>query len=293
MGATPNALATIGKFSLSAQFADKYGIDQAKVFSLLKDTCLKSKDPVSDAEVAAFMVVCNKYELDPFLKEIFGFISKGKMQYVVSVDGWSTLLNRQPNMNGVEFEEHFKGDVITAITCKIHRKDRSLPTVITEYFSECKGSSDTWTKWPIRMLRHKALIQCARLAFGLAGVMDEDEAERMTGYVAPQFVDTGSQQGGEPSETDQIMTRLGWAPGRKNQAIRAYEGTPDKFLSYLQGEEAKTKPKSKAKAEPRTVDAKAEPATTPAAAEEENMDAEPATADEQGHYDFSDSQERP
>jgi len=28
------------------------------------------------------------------------------------------------------------------------------------------------------MLRHKALIQCARLAFGFAGIYDQDEAER-------------------------------------------------------------------------------------------------------------------
>jgi hypothetical protein len=29
------------------------------------------------------------------------------------------------------------------------------------------------------MLRHKALIQCARLAFGFAGIYDEDEATRI------------------------------------------------------------------------------------------------------------------
>jgi hypothetical protein len=29
------------------------------------------------------------------------------------------------------------------------------------------------------MLRHKAMIQCARLAFGFAGIFDQDEAERI------------------------------------------------------------------------------------------------------------------
>ncbi|STU11463.1 Uncharacterised protein [Klebsiella pneumoniae] len=29
------------------------------------------------------------------------------------------------------------------------------------------------------MLRHKTLIQCARLAFGFAGIFDQDEAERV------------------------------------------------------------------------------------------------------------------
>ncbi|MGP1667495.1 MAG: hypothetical protein ACTS5I_16635, partial [Rhodanobacter sp.] len=32
---------------------------------------------------------------------------------------------------------------------------------------------------PRRMLRHKAMIQCARLAFGFVGVYDPDEAERI------------------------------------------------------------------------------------------------------------------
>ena len=31
------------------------------------------------------------------------------------------------------------------------------------------------------MLRHKALIQCARIAFGFSGIYDEDEAHRING----------------------------------------------------------------------------------------------------------------
>ena len=29
------------------------------------------------------------------------------------------------------------------------------------------------------MLRHKAMIQCARLAFGFGGIFDQDEADRI------------------------------------------------------------------------------------------------------------------
>ena len=35
------------------------------------------------------------------------------------------------------------------------------------------------------MLRHKAMIQCARLAFGFVGIYDQDEAERITEPEAP------------------------------------------------------------------------------------------------------------
>jgi hypothetical protein len=36
-----------------------------------------------------------------------------------------------------------------------------------------------WATHPKRMLRHKAMIQCARIAFSFAGIYDQDEAERI------------------------------------------------------------------------------------------------------------------
>jgi len=47
--------------------------------------------------------------------------------------------------------------------------------------AECKRDGvGPWKSHPRRMLRHKALIQCARLAFGYTGIYDEDEAQRIT-----------------------------------------------------------------------------------------------------------------
>ncbi|WP_208431614.1 recombinase RecT, partial [Bartonella doshiae] len=45
---------------------------------------------------------------------------------------------------------------------------------------ECaQDNSDPWKKYPARMLRHKATIQCARYAFGFSGIYEEDEAARI------------------------------------------------------------------------------------------------------------------
>jgi len=45
---------------------------------------------------------------------------------------------------------------------------------------ECRRENvGPWKSHPRRMLRHKAMIQCARLAFGYAGIYDADEAERI------------------------------------------------------------------------------------------------------------------
>jgi len=64
------------------------------------------------------------------------------------------------------------------VTCIIHRKDRDNTTEVTEYMSECNRGSDPWKKYPARMLRHKAVIQAARYAFGFSGIIEPDEAER-------------------------------------------------------------------------------------------------------------------
>src|SRR3546814_11476971 len=45
--------------------------------------------------------------------------------------------------------------------------------------SECKRGTQPWQSHPRRMLRHKATIQCARLAFGSGGIYEQDEAERI------------------------------------------------------------------------------------------------------------------
>jgi hypothetical protein len=49
--------------------------------------------------------------------------------------------------------------------------------------AEARTDSPAWLSHPRRMLRHKALVQCARVAFGLAGLHDPDEARRVQGTV--------------------------------------------------------------------------------------------------------------
>jgi hypothetical protein len=45
---------------------------------------------------------------------------------------------------------------------------------------EAHTNQGAWLSHPRRMLRHKAMIQCARICFGLSGVYDPDEALRIT-----------------------------------------------------------------------------------------------------------------
>jgi hypothetical protein len=62
----------------------------------------------------------------------------------------------------------------------VYRKDRARPVIVREYFDEVvRRNMAPWQSHPNRMLRHKTFVQGARLAFGFAGVFDEDEAQRI------------------------------------------------------------------------------------------------------------------
>ena len=147
--------------------------DGADLIHTLKATAFKGD--VTDAQMTALLVVANQYGLNPWVKEIFAFPDKQNgIVPVVGVDGWSRIMNEHPQFDGMEFEQDDQ-----SCTCIIYRKDRSRPVRVTEFMAECKRGTGPWSSHPRRMLRHKAMIQCARLAFGFGGIYDQDEAERI------------------------------------------------------------------------------------------------------------------
>lgn len=173
-----NGLAPQPQRSLVAVMAAKYEIEQENFLSTIKATVIGPN--ASREELIAFLLVANKYDLNPLTKEIYAFPKKGGgIQPIVSVDGWANIINSHPDFDGMEFHDMLGEDMaLLAITCKMYRKDRSHPIECTEYMAECKRGTDVWRQWPRRMLRHKAMIQASRYAFGLAGIMEPDEAER-------------------------------------------------------------------------------------------------------------------
>lgn len=168
----PNILGN--QLALMTENLNMKGVDEGNLYQTLKATVFK--DAKDDSQLATLMIVANQYGLNPFTKEIYAFPSRGAVIPIVSVDGWTRIINDNPNCDGIQFSQDDE-----SATCTIYRKDRSHPTVVTEYLSECKMSTDPWKKYPRRMLRHKALIQCARVAFGYSGIYDEDEAHRING----------------------------------------------------------------------------------------------------------------
>ena len=156
--------------ALAKQF--NYNEEPAQLIQTLKATAFKGN--VSDDQFNALLFVATQHSLNPFTNEIYAFPSNGGITPVVGVDGWARIINGNSQFDGMEFEQDAE-----SCTCKVYRKDRSHPVSVTEFMEECKRDTKPWKSHPRRMLRHKAMIQAARLAFGFAGIYDEDEAERI------------------------------------------------------------------------------------------------------------------
>lgn len=163
--------------ALTYKLAERFEMgDGVGLTETLKETAFSGVN-VNDAQMVALLVIANQYQLNPWTKEIYAFPNNAGITPIVGVDGWIRIINREPQYDGMEFS--FSEDY-SACTCTIYRKDRSKPIIVTEFLQEClKPSSQPWKTHPKRMLRHKAMIQCARLAFGFTGIYDQDEAERI------------------------------------------------------------------------------------------------------------------
>lgn len=181
--------------SVLRDMAERYGMETEAFESVVRATAMSGVTATKE-QFAAFLLVAKQYNLNPLTREIYAYPGKGGgVQPIVGVDGWLNLANSHPAFDGLECEESFREGRLVSVTATVYRKDRRHPTRVTEYLDECRGSTEPWKRWPTRMLRHKAAIQCIRYAFGFAGIMDEDEHDRM------MQVEAMAIKQADPSET--------------------------------------------------------------------------------------------
>ena len=164
-----------GKPKALEVMAARLNVDAGKLTEALKKTVFAK---ATDEEFLTLVVVANEYQLNPMLKELYAFPAKGGgIVPVVGIDGWVKIINRSEGFDGLEFsfQDGEDGDPVSC-TGTMYIKGRTRPMQVTEYFSECYRETEPWKKMPHRMLRHKTLIQLGRVACGLSGIHDEDEA---------------------------------------------------------------------------------------------------------------------
>lgn len=188
--------------------AKKYHLDPDKFLQIIKSTVMKpSKDgrEATMEEIAAFLIVSHKYNLDPFTKEIYAFPSKrGGVVPIVSIDGFLSIMNRHPDYDGMDVP-HYSEDEATMDGAKpcptwcevtLYRKNFQKPITVREYLdevyitAEAKGGfPGPWQTHTKRMLRHKTIEQAARIAFGITGIYTPDEAQRI---IETEMIENGS-----------------------------------------------------------------------------------------------------
>ena len=170
-----------------AVIAQNTGTTQEEIKEVLSGMIISAKaqhgSKATDAELAVVSGVCAKFGLNPLVREAHAFISGGKLQVMIGLDGWIKIMVRQDSYDGHEQIENFddNGELIS-VTTKIYVKGRKYPTPHTEWMKEAfVPTSPAWKKYPFRMLAGKSLGQCIRKAFGISEILDDDEAARITG----------------------------------------------------------------------------------------------------------------
>ena len=173
-----------GGASLLQRVGNRYGLDPNRVYEALLKTAFK--EAKSQEQVIALLVVADQYKLNPFTREIYAFPDKGGgVVPIVSIDGWLRIMNDHPQFDGMEFVEAEERIVVGQskpapewMECIIHRKDRAHPTIAREYLEEVYRNTPPWNQTTARMLRHRCIMQAARIAFGFGGIVDPEDAER-------------------------------------------------------------------------------------------------------------------
>ena len=193
---------------LIARLAGRFGVEPNRLLKCLTTQVFKQADgrQPSNEELMVLLLVCENFGLSPFNREIYAFRGKnGDIVPVVSLDGWAKIVRSQKDFNGVSFR--FSETTVKVagcnqelpefVECAMRLKGVDEPIVIQEFMVECfNDKSPVWRKWPRRMLRTRAFIQCARLAFSLTGLYDEGEdfAEDLSSMVATGSVPPQAQQ---------------------------------------------------------------------------------------------------
>jgi phage recombination protein Bet len=169
-----------------ALLAERVSVAPAELQQTLMNTAFKG---ATEAEFVALIAVANKYDLDPFVREIYAFPKKGGgIVPLVPIDGWLKIIKRHPDYAGmdVRWADEMVKPGNSARQCPewvevtIHHKSTpDHPTVHREWIDEMYRDTGPWNTTTKRMLEWKGIIQTGRVAFGLSGIFDQDEAERI------------------------------------------------------------------------------------------------------------------
>ena len=117
------------------------------------------------------LMTAKRLKLNPLLGHIAWELNdENHWEIYIPIDGWIALIHQESTFQGITFDQaiEMENGVPIWMECTIYRSDLVHPITVREYLAELKTDHPMWTQMPRRMLRHRTLQQCARLAFGIS-----------------------------------------------------------------------------------------------------------------------------
>ena len=194
---------------------------------LLNDYFATLTDKLTDVQRNQFAAVAQAFGLNPFKREIYATTYKNKDGGTVMsiVTGYEVYLKRaemNPNYNG--FETAFgtaNGDM--SCTCKVYRKDRTMPVTSTVWMKEYNTNRSLWASKPRMMLEKVAIATAFRRAFpmdfGGMPYTNDELPEHMTG--ADKLQQQGLQEVPAEAQQPQIPQQPADDTHKKAEFIKA------------------------------------------------------------------------
>ena len=161
---------------------------------------------------------------------------------MITLDGWVKLLHRNPRFRGLSFEEGPIDEHGLPLwqSCILYWEGFACPWMVREWASEHRSLHESWLNHPRRMLRHKALAQCARLALGVgAGFWAASgELEGSTSTQTKATAPSHQHQQKSPNNTaDPIIQRHNLQPSPLlKHAVTKLPTTPEALKSAFTGQ---------------------------------------------------------
>lgn len=166
--------------SIITRLASRHGIQPAHFLKTLTATVFPSPIPLTNEDLTVALAICDRYGLDPFLREVFcSRTAKDRLLIMVSVDGFFAKARDTGQYNGMApLEWTYKDDgTVDSCTCTVYRKDEEHPMRFTAFIDEWYKNSPNWNSQRRHMLSVKAMKGALRFGFGLRGLDLEDPDE--------------------------------------------------------------------------------------------------------------------
>lgn len=163
----------------------------------IKDTVAKD---ATTPELQMFIALANKYQLDPFAKELWFIKVSGRPVIMTSRDGYLTVAQRQPTYKGMmSFPVHENDDFsIDANKFSVQHKmniknpgkiigawakvedETKMPVVCFVKMKEYEGNSPVWRQYPSAMIQKVAEAFALKRMYSINGLVTKEEMDAQT-----------------------------------------------------------------------------------------------------------------